>query len=149
MVSWIAANASLRYFFPIAFDLLKLALADQDIQLRVGETQDELGHLPELLILPLADIGSIAFGKSIHEKRPLSFAEQDDRSIALGLSLPRPGNSLLDHAPAQVGIHLPALDSPNGFAKCVIGDFLNTRKTNKPGVFEDPHETLVKISHLV
>lgn len=49
-----------------------------------------------------------------------------------------PGNALLDHTPAQIGIHLSAIGSLNGFAKCVIGDLLITGKTNKAGIFEDP-----------
>jgi hypothetical protein len=63
--------------------------------------------------------------------------------------LSKSGNTLFDHATTQVGIHLPTLDVQNGFAKRFIGDILSTRKTNKPSVFEDSHETLLKVSHMV
>ncbi|MDO8722209.1 MAG: hypothetical protein Q7J31_08265, partial [Syntrophales bacterium] len=73
-------------------------------------------------------------------------AEQNDRSIAFRLSLPRSGNALFEHAPSQVGIHLPTLGPHNRLSKCDIGDLLSTRKTNKPSGFEDSHETLLKES---
>ena len=44
-----------------------------------------LGHLLELLFFVLADVLSHAFGKSVHEKRPVSSAEQNDCSIIMGV----------------------------------------------------------------
>src|SRR5665647_96272 len=67
MVSWIAADTSLRYLFVISFNLLNLAVCDQDVQLGFGKPQDILGHLLELLFLVLADVVSIAFRKSVED----------------------------------------------------------------------------------
>jgi type III restriction enzyme len=46
-------------------------------------------------------------------------------------------------------IILPTLSPHNRLAKCAIGDLLSTRKTNKPSVFEDSHERLLNVSHMV
>jgi len=71
MVSWIAANASLRYLFVI-FDFLNLAVSNQNIQSGFRKPQDMLGHFLELLFLVLADVIPLTFRKSVHEKSPVA-----------------------------------------------------------------------------
>src|SRR3990167_5972945 len=56
IVSWMAANASLRYFLAISCDLFKLSVCKQLAQLRVRQGQDVFGHLLELLLFILADV---------------------------------------------------------------------------------------------
>jgi hypothetical protein len=52
--------------------------------------------LPELLFLVVIDIRPPALGEPVHEERPGSAAEENDRPVAPGSSLPRSGDSLFD-----------------------------------------------------
>jgi hypothetical protein len=65
MVSWMAANASLRYFLDLVIGahLRELSLRNQRVDLPVREGKDVLCRLLERFLFILADVVPDALGK--------------------------------------------------------------------------------------
>jgi hypothetical protein len=96
-----AAIASLRYFFSLAFHLHQIS---SHHELRLTQRQDHLCGFFELFLFVVTDVGSLAFGEPVDEECLGSAPKQDYRPIAFGFSLPWPGNPLLNGLAAKVGV---------------------------------------------
>src|SRR3989338_5788552 len=137
IVSWMAARASLRYFLGIFYYLLKLSICNQLTQLRVRQGQDMLGHFLELRFFIRADVAELALGKTVHEKRQLTFAKKNDATVALGFTFSGAGDALFDDTTTQVCINLSILSSFDRIPKRISRDFLFPGKAPKPCVLEN------------
>ena len=139
IVSWIAANASLFYFFVIAFYLHELSCLDQRRQMCVRQAENVPGHAPELLLFIFLDIVAAALGEAEDEEGTLPVPVEDDRSKAARPTLARPRDTLLDDAAAKVGVDLPTLGPTHRVEQHRVGNSFLARETPEPGIPEYPH----------
>ena len=80
----------------------------------LGQVEDVLGGLLECGLLVVADIALLALGEAVYEEGAVCLAVEDDRAIAVRLSLAGASDSLLDDTAAEVGIDQALLGPLDG-----------------------------------
>jgi hypothetical protein len=85
----------------------------------------------ELLLFIGIDIRSVALGEAVGENCAVPPAEKDNRAVPARFSLACPCDPLLDHAAAEVGIHLSfSARHSRPHQHCVADLFLRARRSN-------------------
>src|SRR5438067_5292271 len=98
----------------MSFHLHEIAVLDQFLDLLPRQPQHVACRVLKLFLLLRIDVRPVALRKAVNENRALTSPENDDRAVAARLPLPWSRYPLLDHARAEVGIHLPRLSSRYG-----------------------------------
>jgi hypothetical protein len=127
----------------IVIHLEQSFFAHLGIDLRLCQSEYDLGRHFVGPQLNLTEVGFTAFGEAKGEQRPLLTAEENQRAIAAGLAAPAARDALLHQASAKIGIDQAAIGMFDYCHERSVADSFPARMFGKLTVLVDTYLRLI------